>query len=116
MPAGAAEPGGSFARTAIDELAEETGIKVLEADLVPFGCLSEAEAHTIYYPNGDVTHCFALLFLATAWQGDANPNEEEATDAKFVDPATPPEPLHPPTGRALELLQSYLEAGTFQLR
>jgi 8-oxo-dGTP pyrophosphatase MutT (NUDIX family) len=27
LPAGAAEPGGSFARTAIDELAEETGIK-----------------------------------------------------------------------------------------
>ena len=24
----------------------------MEADLVPFGCLSEAEAHTIRYPNG----------------------------------------------------------------
>jgi 8-oxo-dGTP pyrophosphatase MutT (NUDIX family) len=60
--AGAAEPGGSFARTAIDELTEETGIEVVEADLVPFGCLSEAEAHTIHYPNGDITHCFALLF------------------------------------------------------
>jgi 8-oxo-dGTP pyrophosphatase MutT (NUDIX family) len=116
LPAGAAEPGGSFSRTAIDELAEETGIRVAEADLVPFGCLSEAEAHTIHYPNGDVTHCFALLFLATAWQGDASPNEEEATDAKFVDPAAPPEPLHAPTGHALELLRSYLDSGAFQLR
>ncbi len=116
LPAGAAEVGGSFARTAIDELAEETGIRVLQADLVPFGCLSEAEAHTIHYPNGDVTHCFALLFLATAWEGDASPNEEEATAAKFVDPATPPEPLHRPTGHALELLRRYLEAGAFQLR
>lgn len=60
LPAGAAEPGGSFVRTAIDELAEETGIEVSERDLIPFGCLSEAEAHTIRYPNGDVTHCFAL--------------------------------------------------------
>jgi 8-oxo-dGTP pyrophosphatase MutT (NUDIX family) len=115
LPAGAAEPGGSFARTAIDELAEETGIEVLEADLVPFGCLSEAEAHTVHYPNGDVTHCFALLFLATAWQGDASPDEDEATEAKFVDLATPPEPLHAPTDRALELLRSYLDSGVFQL-
>jgi 8-oxo-dGTP pyrophosphatase MutT (NUDIX family) len=83
LPAGAAEPGGSFARTAIDELARETGIKVSEADLVPFGCLSEAEAHTIHYPNGDVTQCFALCFLATALEGDAHPNGEEATEAKL---------------------------------
>lgn len=100
----------------VDELVEETGIKVLEADLIPFGCLSEAEAHTIHYPNGDVTHCFALLFLATAWQGDASPNEEETTDAKFIDLTTPPEPLHAPTGHALELLRSYLKTGAFQLR
>lgn len=38
LPAGAEESGGSFARTAIDELAEETGIKVSEHDLIPFGC------------------------------------------------------------------------------
>ena len=45
-PAGAAEPGGSFARTAVDELAEETGIEGAENDLIPFGCLSEAEGST----------------------------------------------------------------------
>jgi 8-oxo-dGTP pyrophosphatase MutT (NUDIX family) len=73
LPAGAAEPGGSFARTAIDELAEETGFEVREEDLVPFGSLSEAEAHTISYPNGDVTHCFALLLLARAWSGGFAP-------------------------------------------
>jgi 8-oxo-dGTP pyrophosphatase MutT (NUDIX family) len=60
LPAGGAEPGGSFAQTAIDELAEETGIKVREQDLVPFGSLSKADLHTIHYPSGDVTHCFAL--------------------------------------------------------
>jgi 8-oxo-dGTP pyrophosphatase MutT (NUDIX family) len=116
LPAGAAEPGGSFARTAIDELAEETGIKVSEADLVPFGSLSEAEAHTVHYPNGDITHCFALLLLARTWEGDPSPNEDETTEARFVDFATPPEPLHPSTAHALELLRRYLESGTFQLR
>lgn len=66
LPAGAAEAGGSFARTAIDELAEETGVQVSESDLVPFGCFSEAEVHTITYPNGDVTHCFAMC----SWRPD----------------------------------------------
>jgi 8-oxo-dGTP pyrophosphatase MutT (NUDIX family) len=116
LPAGAAESGGSFARTVIDELAEETGITVSEHDLIPFGCLSEAEAHTIRYPNGDVTHCFALLFLATAWQGDIIPNETEATEARFVDIDTPPEPVHRPTAHALELLAAFRRSGAFQVK
>ena len=108
--------GWSFARTAIDELAEETGVEVSERDLIPFGCLSEAEAHTIHYPNGDVTHCFALLFLARTWQGDPRPDQEESTATKFVDLGALPNPLHPPTSHALELLTAYLRSGAFQVR
>ena len=116
LPAGSAEPGGSFARTAIDELAEETGIEVAEADLIPFGCLSEAEAHTNHYPNGDVTHCFALLFLARTWRGDPRPDGEESTEVDFSDLGALPEPLHAPTIHALELLSAYLDSGAFQVR
>jgi 8-oxo-dGTP pyrophosphatase MutT (NUDIX family) len=115
LPAGAAEPGGSFARTAIDELAEETGIEVSERDLIPFGCLSEAEAHTIHYPSGDVTHCFALLFLARAWRGDPVPDGDESTETRFVSLGEAPDPLHPPTAHALDLLSSYLGSGAFQV-
>jgi 8-oxo-dGTP pyrophosphatase MutT (NUDIX family) len=116
LPAGAAEVGGSFARTAIDELAEETGIEVVEEDLVPFASLSEAEAHTINYPNGDVTHCFALCFLARKWRGDPRPDHGESTEVRFVELNAIPQPVHPPTARALELLRSYLDTGAFQLR
>ncbi len=116
LPAGAAEPGGSFARTAIEELEEETGVGVSEDDLVPFGCLSEAEAHTIHYPNGDVTHCFALCFLAERWKGDPRPDREESIEVRFVDLSSPPEPVHPPTAKALELLKAYLGSGRFQVR
>lgn len=116
LPAGAAEPGGSFALTAINELAEEAGIEVSERDLIPFGCLSEAEAHTIHYPNGDIIHCFAMCFLARTWRGDPRPDQAEATEARFVDLSTPPEPLHPPTAHALELLAAYLRSGSFQVR
>jgi 8-oxo-dGTP pyrophosphatase MutT (NUDIX family) len=116
LPAGAAEPGGSFARTAVDELAEEVGIGVQSGDLSPFGCLSEAEAHTIRYPNGDVTHCFALLFLARRWRGEPNPNCDEATEAGFFGLNALPAPMHPPTDRALDLLGAYRRSGDFQVR
>lgn len=116
LPAGGAEPGGSFARTAIDELAEETGIAVEQRDLVPFGCLSEAELHTIEYEGGDVTHCFALLFLARTWSGEPRPDPEEVAEIAFAELATLPAPIHPPSGHALELLGKYLGGGGFQLR
>jgi 8-oxo-dGTP pyrophosphatase MutT (NUDIX family) len=116
LPAGAAEPGGSFARTAIDELAEETGIEVEQSELVPFGSLSEAEQHTIQYPNGDLTHCFALCFLARTWRGDPRPDGKETVELRFVPLGAVPEPVHPPAARALDLLQGYLATGIFQLR
>jgi 8-oxo-dGTP pyrophosphatase MutT (NUDIX family) len=116
LPAGAAEAGGSFARTAIDELSQEAGVEAAQEDLVPFGCLSEAELHTIHYPNGDVTHCFAQCFLLECWQGDPRPDGEESTAARFAPLAAPPEPLHAPSGYALEMLAAYLESGRFQVR
>jgi 8-oxo-dGTP pyrophosphatase MutT (NUDIX family) len=116
LPAGAAEVGGSFARTAVAEVREETGIRIAESDLVPFGCLSQAEAHTIHYPNGDVTHCFALCFLARAWDGNPRPDRSESTEVRFVGLNAVPEPVHPPTAWALELLAAYLGTGVFQVR
>jgi 8-oxo-dGTP pyrophosphatase MutT (NUDIX family) len=116
LPAGAAEPGGSFARTAVDELAEEAGISVAVEDLIPFASLSEADAHTIHYPNGDITHCFALCFLAAKWSGQPRPDGTEAAEAGFFDTETPPAPLHSPTAITLELLASYRRSGRFQVR
>lgn len=116
LPAGAAEEGGSFARTAIDELAEEAGISVSEGDLIPFASLSEAGLHTNRYPNGDVTHCFSLCFLVTAWEGEPRPDREESTEVTFAAPDRLPEPMHTPSAHALGLLSAYLETGAFQAR
>lgn len=116
LPAGAAEPGGSFAATAIGELEEEAGVAVAEEDLIPFATLSEAGLHTIVYPNGDETHCFAVCFLAERWSDEPCPDHEETTQIEFSDPANPPLPLHGPTAHALELLSAYLRSGRFQLR
>jgi 8-oxo-dGTP pyrophosphatase MutT (NUDIX family) len=116
LPAGAAEVGGSFARTAIDELAQEAGVKVAETDLVPFASLSEADLHTIHYPSGDITHCFALCFLARRWEGEPRPDRDESTAVSFVSLDAVPEPVHVPTGHALDLLRAYPNTGAFQLR
>jgi 8-oxo-dGTP pyrophosphatase MutT (NUDIX family) len=115
LPAGGAEEGSSFAGTALTELREETGVVVDPADLVGFGCLSEAELHTITYPGGDVSHCFAMLFLARRWSGDPHPDGVETAEMRWSHPTTPPTPLERPAVEAIRLFQVYRETGAFQV-
>jgi 8-oxo-dGTP pyrophosphatase MutT (NUDIX family) len=115
LPGGAAEVGGSFARTAIDELREETGLIVTAADLIPVACFSEADRHTLHYPNGDVAHYFSMCFLVRRWEGELEPDGDETTDLRFADPTDLPQPFEDSTARAVELLLSYLRTGTFQV-
>jgi hypothetical protein len=84
-------------------------------DLVPFGALSAADSHMIRYPSGDVTHCFALLFLARSWSGELNLDPDEAVEARFADLDSPPDPPHAPTAYALGQLREFLASGKFQL-
>ena len=115
LPGGAAEEGGSFARTAIDELREETGLRVQAADLIPAACFSDAERHTLHYPSGDVAHYFSLLFLVRRWEGEPTPDGEETTDLRFAAPTDLPHPFEASTARAIELLRAYLRSGVFQV-
>ncbi|HEU4946636.1 MAG TPA: NUDIX domain-containing protein [Kribbella sp.] len=116
LPAGAAEPGGSFRSTAVDEVREETGLLVADADLIPFGCLSEPDTHMIMYPNGDLVHCFAMCFEARRWSGDLKPEESEVLEVTFAEPAAAPGPLHPPAQAVLDMHAVYRKTGLFQAR
>jgi 8-oxo-dGTP pyrophosphatase MutT (NUDIX family) len=115
LPGGAAEVGGSFAQTAIDELLEETSIQVPASSLIPFGCLSEASTHTIRYPDGDLTHCFAMCFLARDWEGEPKPDQAESTAVLFTGHNELPVPMHGPSAHALALFHKYLDTGDFQV-
>jgi 8-oxo-dGTP pyrophosphatase MutT (NUDIX family) len=115
LPGGAAEVGGSFARTAIDELREETGLVVAPADLIPIACFSDAARHTIHYPNGDLAHYFSMCFLVRRWDGEPRADGEEMVDLRFADPADPPQPFEVSTARAVELLLAFLRTGQVQV-
>jgi 8-oxo-dGTP pyrophosphatase MutT (NUDIX family) len=115
LPAGGAEEGSSFGDTAITELREETGVVADPSELVAFACLSAAALHPITYPSGDVTHCFAMLFLARRWTGDPRPDNVETSEMLWADIASPPTPLEPPAIEALRLFAAYRESGDFQV-
>jgi 8-oxo-dGTP pyrophosphatase MutT (NUDIX family) len=112
LPAGGAEPGDSFRRTAAREFHEETGLEVAEQDLVPFASLSQPDVHTLTYPNGDIVHCFALCFEARHWTGTLQPSADEVLESGFF--TSPPGPLHPPTEVVLRLHTTYRKTGQFQ--
>lgn len=112
LPAGGAEPGDSFRGTAAREFTEETGLVVAEHDLIPFASLSQADVHTLTYPNGDVVQCFALCFETRTWTGILRPSADEVLESGFF--TTPPRPLHPPTEVVLRLYAAYRETGLFQ--
>jgi 8-oxo-dGTP pyrophosphatase MutT (NUDIX family) len=116
IPAGAAEPGSTFASTAASEVREETGRAVAEEHLTPFGCLSDPGVHLITYPNGDQMHCFALCFEARRWSGTVEPENAEVMDIAFADMATPPGPLQPPTKVVLTMYAEFRRTGCFQAR
>ncbi|MER7847687.1 NUDIX domain-containing protein [Kitasatospora sp. NPDC096077] len=116
LPAGACEEGGTFAGTAVRELAEETGLRVDEADLIPFASLSDPDVHTLTYPGGDVAQCFALCFAAHRWSGELSPGPDEVLRAGFFDPGSLPEPLYRATAVVLELYGHFRATGRFQAR
>jgi 8-oxo-dGTP pyrophosphatase MutT (NUDIX family) len=116
LPAGACEPGQSFADTAVAELFEETGILANSADLIAFASLSEPELHQLEYPNGDKVHAFALCFVLERWQGNVLPEKSEVSEIAFFPLTEVPSPTHPPTLEVIRLYRRYRETGAFQAR
>jgi len=54
--------------------------------------------------------------MAEAWKGEPRPDGEESVEIRFVELGSPPDPIHPPTAHALDLLGAYLTSGRFQVR
>ena len=114
-PGGTVEDGSSFARTALTELLEETGLVAEESDLIPFACISEPSIQLLHYPNGDVTHCFAMWFALRRWTGQPRPDGDEIVELGFFDPNALPENLMEPARHSIILYQRFKETAEFQV-
>lgn len=116
LPAGSCEEGSTFTATAIEELAEETGLHVETDDLVPFASLSDPAVHTVEYPNGDRVHAFAMCFVTHRWTGTPTPEPGEVAELGFFALDDPPRPLHTPTPVVLDLYRDWAADGRFRAR
>ncbi|WP_020579030.1 NUDIX domain-containing protein [Actinopolymorpha alba] len=113
LPAGSAEPGSTFALTAVSELEEETGLRADPADLEAFGCVSHPDLSSVTYPNGDQVHSFAICFVAHRWSGSPRPVDGEALEVAFF--ADLPEDRHDHVDETLGLWKAFQETGRFQV-
>ena len=96
---------------------EETGIEVPLSELIPVRLPLEAEAHTIRYPNGDLTHCFCVLLpRQSSGSGDATARRgRRRPRSQFADLDDLPDAMDPPARHALTLLKTFLLNGEFQV-
>lgn len=114
FPGGGAEPGQDFRSTAAAELAEEAGLVVDPAALVPFATLSNPAFHELNYPNGDRVHAFALCFAHRGFSGTLRAEESEVSSLGFHPLSEPPQPMSRAAARVLELYREFVRTGAFQ--
>jgi 8-oxo-dGTP pyrophosphatase MutT (NUDIX family) len=113
LPGGGAEPGSSFASTALRELEEETGLGAVAADLEAFACVSEPDLAVKTYPHGDRVHAFDMCFAVRRWTGDLRPVDGEAVALEFF--ADLPEQRNEYVDVVVGTWRAYEETGRFQV-
>lgn len=92
LPHGCMDLGESVYAAMCREVEEETGLRVLEAEL--FGIYSDPK-YSVTYPNGDRVQTFTVAFLVRAWEGEPRPDQEEVDELGFFDLEAMPEPMYP---------------------
>lgn len=116
IPGGTADHQNSFRTTAVKELFEEAGISVTPDQLLPFASVSNPEAHTVTYPNGDVTHAYSLVFAVTVPHDALSQaaTDGEATEHHWVPLGRLPQPSTRASQRAVEMYTDFVSTGQFQ--
>ncbi|MFW6132821.1 MAG: NUDIX hydrolase [Planctomycetota bacterium] len=110
LPAGSVEIGETALEALHREVAEETNLRVLEAE--PMALYSGADQELVY-PNGERVACFSVAFVVRRWAGEPCADGVEGSEVRFFDPASPPEDMVDIHRRTLEDYRRY--NGTFFL-
>ena len=86
LPAGGLEENETIRECIIREVKEETGLDILELQVIGIG--SDPAIETVQYPNQDVIQYFNVEFYSNNYGGEITVlDEEEIASAEFVDKA-----------------------------
>jgi ADP-ribose pyrophosphatase YjhB (NUDIX family) len=91
LPHGCVDLGESALDAVIRETEEETGVRILRADL--FGVYTDPK-YSVVYPNGDQVQTFTIAFLVHEWTGTPRPDGDEVDAVAFFPLDALPEPLY----------------------
>lgn len=112
LPGGMADEGEDIVACIERETYEETGLRI--ADPVPFGFASSPVTEAWTYPNGDVCHCFTMLFTTTRFSGVPTGDGDETLRLEWFEPGALPPVLQTAT-LAIDAFLRWRRTGTFQM-
>ncbi len=92
LPHGCVDLGESAFEALVNEVREETGLRVERAE--PFGLYSDPK-YSVTYTNGDEVQTFTIAFLVSKWSGQLCSDGREVDELRFFSLDALPEPLYP---------------------
>lgn len=113
FPGGTAEEGQSLHEIAVQEVCEETDIRVRSYS--PIGFSSTPEIEAFEYPNGDKTQAFTLVIHSNDWTGHIDDSSEETNGVRFFPIDEIPDDTLMCDKVTLERFQEWKRTGKFQL-
>lgn len=112
LPGGAAEENETIGDSAIREVEEETGLRILNPK--PFGYFSMPDGNSIVYPNGDEVQPYVVDFHATEWEGELRADGIESLDLQWFPIDDTPNDMLPRHQLALAAFKKYRAGDGFQ--
>ncbi|MCB0628559.1 MAG: NUDIX domain-containing protein [Saprospiraceae bacterium] len=82
LPAGGLEEEEDITACIRREVLEETGLKLLEIELI--GISSHPSQESVEYPNGDRVQYFTAEFYCAQWHGEPRPDDTETREVRFM--------------------------------